>query len=143
LQSGILKKRFQKCILNALTFNSTFEAHGGVIFQVEFSGEEGNLITCSEDGLVIIWDWRSGTCISSFMRHPSAVRAFDFNYDVSNQLFCARNDGYISVWNTEYMMRMENIEPEPKWQLNAQDECLLGYNNSQMGHSGMILLTEL
>ena len=72
------------------------------------------------------------------MRHPSAVRAFDFNYDNPNQIYCARNDGHISIWNTEYLMRIDNIEPDLQWQDNSIDECLLGYNNEQNGHSGIL-----
>lgn len=92
--------------------------------------------------MVLIWDWRIGTAISSFMRHPSAVRAFDFNYDSPNQVYCARNDGHISVWNTDYMMRMDNIEPDPQWQTNAVDESLLGYHNVKKGHSGIFLFAK-
>ncbi len=119
----------------SLLKSSTFEAHSGIIFQIDFASEE-SLISCSEDGLVIIWDWRTGTPISSFMRHPSAVRAFDFDIDFPNQVYCARNDGHISVWNTDYLMRMDNIEPDPQWQANAVDESFPGYNNLKKGHSG-------
>jgi WD40 repeat protein len=132
-----IKKRVSERFVIFRNF-STFEAHGGAIFQIEFSGTEDNLITCSEDGLVLIWDWKSGTAISSFMRHPSAVRAFDFiTFDFPIQVYCGRNDGYISVWNTDYLMRMDNIEPDTQWQIDAVDDSLLGHQNLKKGHSGI------
>lgn len=36
------------------------EAHKGDIYQVEFSPDSDYLYTCSADGLVNCWEWRTG-----------------------------------------------------------------------------------
>ena len=47
-------------IKSATTTKIIEGAHSGVIFQVEFSDDDEILITCSEDGRVLFWNWRSG-----------------------------------------------------------------------------------
>lgn len=94
----------------------------------------------------------TGDLLRSFMKHPSSVRTFDFNYDVPSQIFCGRTDGHITVWNMDHLLRMDDVTPEPEWcvrvvefnyhrQENATEESLLGWQDVTKRHSGMWLIT--
>ena len=49
------------------------------------------------------------------MRHPAAVRSFDFNYDNPDLVVCGRLDGHVSVWNTANSLQIDNIIPDSEW----------------------------
>ena len=70
------------------------------------------------------------------MKHPSSVRSFDFNFEIPSQIFCARNDGHITVWDTDHYLRMDNIAPDAEWQMYAEEESLIGWRDLHRGHSG-------
>lgn len=72
----------------------------------------------------------------SFMKHPAAVRGFDFNFDTPEQIYCARADGYTTIWNLDYLLRMDNIVPDDEWLDNAVDESRIGWENVRKMHTG-------
>lgn len=91
------------------------EGHKGTIHQVEFTADAENLISSSDDGKVLIWNWRTGTVLNSSMRHPAAVKSFDFNFDKPELIVCGRNDGAFTVWNTQDSIKIDEILPDPSW----------------------------
>ena len=52
-------------------------------------------------------------------------------------------DGHISVWNTDYMMRLDNISPDPDWVKEDGSDSLVGWANRFSHHSGAILSVRL
>ncbi|KAI8894447.1 WD40-repeat-containing domain protein [Globomyces pollinis-pini] len=118
------------------------EGHKGSLYQVEFSPDAENVLSSSDDGRVLIWDWRTGNQLNSCMRHPAAVRTFDFNYDNPDLVLCGRVDGNVTAWNTLQSMRMDNIAPDPSWLQLDQPEVKLG-SDKERYHSGAILCVKL
>jgi hypothetical protein len=116
------------------------EGHKGGISQVEFGPQSDTIITSSDDGKVFIWNWKTGTITSSCMRHPSAVRTFDFNYDRPDIVVCGRNDGFVTVWDTKESIRMDEIAPEPIW---SQNDFHSGVNDKNKNHCGSIMCVKL
>ncbi len=46
--------------VNLEFMSRVIEGHRGIIYQVEFSTDDDKVISSSDDGRVIIWDWKSG-----------------------------------------------------------------------------------
>lgn len=136
--------------LKLLIFNSrVVDGHAGAIHQVEFSADGERVLSSSDDGRVIVWDWRSGHQLNTCMRHPSAVRTFDFNYDNPDLVLCGRNDGNVTVWNTLVEMRMgnsllisDNIAPDPSWANNEMVDSN-GNQEKEKYHCGAIMFVKL
>lgn len=57
----------------------------------------------------------TGTLIGSYIRHPSAVRCFDFNYDHPDRIICGRSDGHITTWDTVSTLVIDDIKPDSDW----------------------------
>ncbi|KAJ3257903.1 hypothetical protein HK103_004194 [Boothiomyces macroporosus] len=115
--------------LKLLIFNSrVVDGHAGAIHQVEFSADGERVLSSSDDGKVIVWEWRSGHQLNTCMRHPSAVRTFDFNYDNPDLVLCGRND--------------DNIAPDPSW---ANNEIVdpNGNQEKEKYHCGAIMFVKL
>jgi WD40 repeat protein len=55
------------------------------------------------------------------MKHSTAIRCYDFNYNNPELVVCGRNDGGISVWNIDENVMIDEISPEPTYFVN-QDE---------------------
>ena len=72
------------------------------------------------------------------MRHPSAVRCFDFNYAKPDLVVCGCNDGHITVWNTLEGLKIDEIIPENE--LLALDNTIEGSTApKEEHHAGSIL----
>ena len=85
----------------------------------------------------------TGELVKSFIKHPSSVRGFDFNYDIPSQIYCGCSDGHVRVWNTEFSLRMDDIMPDPEWADQAKEGNLTGWNDVHGGHSGSILCVKI
>ncbi|KAH9267221.1 hypothetical protein BASA84_000763 [Batrachochytrium salamandrivorans] len=121
----------------------TIVAHKGAIYQVEFSADSDYIYSSSDDGHVLKWDWRAGTLLSTCMRHPSAVRSFDFNFGSPDTVVCGRADGHITVWNAQSALRIDNIMPDPEWMHSKMESNLLAWSDSEKNHSGSVLCVRL
>ena len=110
--------------------------------QVEFGTDSETIISSSDDGRITVWEWRSGIVLNSCMRHPAAVRTFDFNYDRSHMVVCGRNDGHVTVWNTNASVRMDEIEPDPTWS-HSNDMTDTIILDKEKNHCGAILCVKL
>ncbi|KAL5032823.1 hypothetical protein BDEG_20886 [Batrachochytrium dendrobatidis JEL423] len=115
------------------------EGHRGAVYQVEFSVDSEYIYSSSDDGRVVKWDWKSGSMINTCMRHPFAVRSFDFNFERPEIIVCGRSDGYVTVWNIDHFLRIDNIIPDPNWMQNTIDDHLIGWADKDKNHSGSIL----
>jgi WD40 repeat protein len=112
------------------------EGHKGAVTQVAFGPDSDTIVSSSDDGKVLVWNWKTGTITSSCMRHPASVRTFDFNYDRPDLVVCGRNDGFVTVWNTAASIRMDEISPDPIWN---QKDPYLGIIAKDTNHCGPIL----
>jgi WD40 repeat protein len=119
------------------------DQHNGEVFQVEFSPNGDFLYSAGADGIVNIFEWRSGAVINSCMRHSAAVRSFDFNYDNMNLCVCGQTDGSITVWNTQHSLRIDNIIPDPQWTPSKGEASLIAWADKHKNHTGAILTTRL
>ncbi|KAI8904591.1 hypothetical protein DFJ77DRAFT_244630 [Powellomyces hirtus] len=77
------------------------------------------------------------------MRHPSAVRCFDFNYAHPERIVCGRSDGNTSTWDTNYSLLLDTIQPDPEWAMNAQEHSLMGWADPHKSHTGSILALQI
>lgn len=119
------------------------EAHQGAVHQVEFTADSEKLIASSDDGRVLIWDWRSSTLISSIMRHPSAVRTFDFNYTKPDLIICGCNDGRVAAWNLNQNVKFDEILPETELIALGMESNATNAPSSDTHHFGSILHVKL
>jgi WD40 repeat protein len=113
----------------------TLEGHKGSIHHLVFSADSENIFSSGDDGKVYMWNWKSAVKVISTIAHPAAVRCFDFDYRMPHVIFCGRNDGYISVWNTEEVAKIDEIPPDPQW--SAEFEPNLTDNSRN--HQGAIM----
>lgn len=77
------------------------------------------------------------------MRHSSAVRTFDFNYDNLCLCVCGQTNGTITAWNTKFSIRIDNIIPDPLWSGDKGESNLLGWADKYKNHTGAILSARL
>ncbi len=95
------------------------------MYKVAFFQQDDRLATAGEDGIIYIWDWKhrnsfftftlKGHILHNFMRHPAAVRDFDFFEFEYYRFLTARADGYVSAWDAKHMRNIENLMPDPEW----------------------------
>ncbi|KAJ3153099.1 hypothetical protein HDU89_000727 [Geranomyces variabilis] len=132
-------------VWNVKNFKSekVIDAHKGVIYQVEFTADSKRVISGSDDGRVSVWDWKTGGLIHSFMRHPSAVRCFDFSHANPDRIICGRGDGNTTTWDTGYSALLDNIEPDAEWSQNALEHSLMGWADPHKHHTGAILALQI
>ncbi|KAI8930281.1 WD40-repeat-containing domain protein [Entophlyctis helioformis] len=121
----------------------SIDGHKGIIYQVEFSTDSERIYSSSDDGFVLVWDWKSGAIVNSCMRHPSAIRSFDFNYDRPELVVCGRSDGHVTVWNVQHSLRIDNIMPDPSWMQHTNEENLMAWADKEKNHTGSVLCVRL
>ncbi|KAJ3191737.1 TOR complex subunit lst8 [Irineochytrium annulatum] len=97
------------------------------------------LYTSADDGKVMIWDWHSGTCLSSFIRHSAAVRCFALYPDRPDRVMCGRSDGNITTWDVTVKSTVDNIMPDPDWVAEGDEQSMVGWMGVENHHSGAIL----
>nr|KAJ3419641.1 hypothetical protein HK105_006707 [Polyrhizophydium stewartii] len=131
----------------------SIDGHKGIVYQIEFSTDSEYIYSASDDGRVLKWDWKTGelaspallrrTLLNSCMRHPFAVRSFDFNYETPELVVCGRGDGHVTVWNVQHSLRIDNIMPDPEWMHHTTEENLLAWSDKDKNHTGSILCVRL
>lgn len=77
------------------------------------------------------------------MRHSSAVRTFDFNYDNEQLTICGQTDGNITAWNTKFSIRIDNIAPDPQWASEQGENSTIGWEDKYKNHTGAVLSVRL
>ncbi|KAI9007366.1 WD40-repeat-containing domain protein [Gaertneriomyces semiglobifer] len=119
------------------------EAHAGIIYQIEFSADGERLFSASDDGWVRIWDCKTGSGLGSIMRHPSAIRSFDFNYSHPNRIVCGRSDGHFTTWDLQETTVIDDVKPDPEWIQKGEERNLMGWANIDKNHTGSILCVRI
>ncbi|KAJ3021171.1 hypothetical protein HKX48_009091 [Thoreauomyces humboldtii] len=119
------------------------EAHKGIIYQISFSEDGKQIISASDDGRVHIYDWKTAALVHSFMRHPSAVRCFDFDYAHPDRIICGTIDGHTSTWDTSYQLKLDDIRPDRDWAENGAEQNLMGWADPKKHHTGSILSLQI
>ncbi|KAI9203334.1 WD40-repeat-containing domain protein [Polychytrium aggregatum] len=119
------------------------EGHKGIVYQVKFSDDDEKIFSASDDGRLLVWEWKTGTILASFMRHSSAIRTFDFGHEA--RIVCGRNDGQMTTWDTSRMSHIDNILPDPDWEKpqESTDSSLLGWADETKHHTGSILCVKV
>ncbi|KAJ3025956.1 UNVERIFIED_CONTAM: Target of rapamycin complex subunit lst8 [Siphonaria sp. JEL0065] len=115
------------------------EGHQGKVFRVEFSHDGENVTSCSDDGRVIVWEWRTGSILLSYLRHPAAVRSMAFFPDRPDKIVAGRSDGTISIWDLTVRGIVDNILPDPDWLHDGEEQSLVGWEGIEKHHSGAIM----
>ncbi|KAJ3056892.1 hypothetical protein HK097_003052 [Rhizophlyctis rosea] len=119
------------------------EGHRGQIYQVEFSADSEKVFSAADDGRVLIWEWRTGALVGSFIRHPAAVRCFDFNYDRPDRIICGRSDGHITAWDVATTLQVDDIIPDPEWMQDGTERNLMAWVEPERHHTGSILAVRI
>ncbi|KAI9094644.1 WD40-repeat-containing domain protein [Phlyctochytrium arcticum] len=89
------------------------------------------------DSLFIIRDYL-GTLLASYIRHPSAIRCFDFNYDHPDRIVCGRSDGCVATWDTMRELMIDEIKPDPDWVQDGVERNLMAWADPERNHTGAI-----
>ena len=80
----------------------TLKGHISGIWDLDFSKEEKQLVSCSGDKLVKIWDisTEKSTCISTFQGHnDQIIKCLWLNAGL--QIATASVDGVVKLWNVK------------------------------------------
>jgi len=76
---------------------------------VAFSPDGGYVITGKLEGLVQVWDAKTGQLVNTFESHDRAIRALVFSRD-GRYLASASNDGVVKLWDAKRL----NEKQEPR-----------------------------
>ncbi|KNC98818.1 uncharacterized protein SPPG_05795 [Spizellomyces punctatus DAOM BR117] len=132
-------KRIVVWNLKSLRAEKVIEAHSGVVYQIAFTEDDSRLLSASDDGRIQIWQWKTGTLVGSYIRHPAAVRCFDFNYGHADRIVCGRSDGHISTWDTLSKLIIDDVKPDPDWVQDGAEMNLMAWADVDRNHTGSIL----
>ncbi|MGB7088007.1 MAG: caspase family protein [Phormidesmis sp.] len=93
-----------KEILLLNRMNNQFQvlrAEGSSISRLTFSADGQSLASAGADGLIEVWDVRSGRSRQQLQEHIGQVHSIDFSPVNSRQLVSAGADGTIRLWDVE------------------------------------------
>ncbi|ETO29863.1 WD repeat-containing protein [Reticulomyxa filosa] len=102
LQNAYLNQvSFFQAFLNKVNFSnaSMTQRHSSRINEVKFSADDLQIVSCSEDKTIRIWDTLSGKQLKLFEGHTDDVRGIEFSNDNSKILSCSW-DKTIRLWDT-------------------------------------------
>jgi WD40 repeat protein len=86
----------------------TFGGDDGPIYGVMFNGN-GQVVTASEDGVVGIWDTRTGNPLTIMTSHEGIV--FGAAFDPQGRELAMANEGAtVSIWSTELSGSIQSLE---------------------------------
>ena len=77
----------------------TLQGHSNWVLQLE-QLESGELVSCSADKTIKLWNLIEGTCIRTLVGHTDFVRSIKVNSQ-NNILMSCSDDGTIKTWDTK------------------------------------------
>ncbi|KAG7664188.1 utp13 [[Candida] subhashii] len=89
----------------------TFEGHTNSIQRVRFfNSQSPQLVSCGADGLVKLWDYKSGEVLKSLDNHENRIWAMEIKGD-GEEFVTADADGKVSIWedNTEEEIKLREV----------------------------------
>ncbi|MDX1930362.1 MAG: WD40 repeat domain-containing serine/threonine-protein kinase, partial [Pirellulaceae bacterium] len=88
-----------------------FHAHSGHVFHALF-GQGDTLISCGNEDVIRVWNWRTGEAIGELRGHTKTVQTIALSRD-RTQLYSASDDGTRGIWNLttlELYRRLDAVE---------------------------------
>jgi WD40 repeat protein len=76
----------------------TCRGHTGLVTSLVFSPDGKRLVSADEDGVVRLWDTRTGQEALTLRGSPGAVRSVAFSRN-SRLLAAAGDDGTVTIWD--------------------------------------------
>lgn len=84
--------------------------HDGYVTHVEFSPDGRRLLTASNDGIVRVWNARSGALKATLSGHQKAISRAIFSPDGS-QIATGSFDKTVRIWNSESGAEVTSFDP--------------------------------
>jgi len=82
------------------SFLSEGSSHKEVITKYQISEDNRKIITCSNDGVLNLWEIKSGRLLHCLMGHTDFVSSFNFSSD-GKFILTSSFDNTVRIWNTE------------------------------------------
>ncbi len=116
-----------------------FKAHGGIIWDLEFSPQGNFLVSASEDRRVKVWDTSDWSLVKSFEAHEIEVASARFSHD-GKWLVTAGDDKKVKLWDVENSF---SLVDELKGHSNAIWRAIFSHDDkliASCGYDGEIIL---
>lgn len=123
------------------TCKKTFEGHTNSIQRVKFfNSTSPQLLSVGADGLVKLWDYKSGEVIKSLDNHDNRIWALDIKDD-GEEFVSADADGKLSLWedNTEEEIRLK--EQQNKQRIEQEQTLSNFIKNKDWANAFLLALT--
>lgn len=89
----------ESALRHSSTHNSAvLKGHTNAVNDVKYSSNGKQLLSCSSDGTIKLWDAQTGQCLKTFTGHTDLVSQVDFSPDNKSIISCSR-DGTMKVWS--------------------------------------------
>ena len=76
----------------------TFSGHKDSVFSAVYNKNENQILSCSADNTIKIWNIASAKCLRTFSGHKNSVFSAVYNKD-ENQILSRSADNTIKIWN--------------------------------------------
>ncbi|KAL7753403.1 hypothetical protein RI367_001178 [Sorochytrium milnesiophthora] len=144
---SIVRRKNEKYAAESTT-NGFLEGHKGSVYCAQFADNDHHIVSCADDGKLMLWDRVSGKVLNDEMRHPSPVRFFAVFPQRETRVVCGLTSGHITAWDKDTLTVIDTISPEPDWQerelvqhlrVLTESEQRKAYQTASRNHSGSIL----
>lgn len=88
----------------------TIHAHQGAAFQLAYCKDDGQLISCGEDGALRLWDANSGQVVHEFTGHIGPVRTVALSPTNPALAASGGDDAFIRLWDLKLKTSIGALE---------------------------------
>lgn len=115
----------------------TFQAHVQTVNALSFSPDQKQLITCSNDSLIKLWDLKDRVCKAVFLGHTRAVKNA-FSIQAHQKIISGSSDRTVRIWDLDTQQQehayqaIDNLTISRLARHPEEHLCVCGFNSGAM-----------